>query len=123
MMTFMRIPQLNAEKPALGACQVLGRALVAAVAGLSAASPLTAQPLQLTPLVTPSSQEHHVGKVVLVQLVTPDLMVAKRFYGGLFGWHFRDIKLGGEDYAEASLDGQGIALTPCTHGLDATWGS
>jgi predicted enzyme related to lactoylglutathione lyase len=32
--------------------------------------------------------------------------VAKRFYGGLLGWRFRDLKLGGDDYAEASLDGQ-----------------
>jgi predicted enzyme related to lactoylglutathione lyase len=68
-----------------------------------------AQPLQLSPLVTPSSQEHHIGKVVLVQLVTPDLTVAKRFYGGLLGWRFRDLKIGGEDYAEASLGGQLVA--------------
>ncbi len=88
------------------------RALAAAVFGLSAAAPLMAQPLQLTPLVplvTPGSAEHHVGKVVLVQLVTPDLTTAKRFYGGLFGWQFRDLRLGGDDYAEASLDGQLVA--------------
>lgn len=93
--------------------QVLGRALavaaLAAVVGMSAASPLMAQPLPLSALVTTSSQEHHVGKVVLVQLVTPDLSVAKRFYGELFGWRFRDLKLAGEDYAEASLDGQLVA--------------
>jgi predicted enzyme related to lactoylglutathione lyase len=83
--------------------------LAAAVVGMSAYAPLMAEPLQLTPLVTPSSQEHHVGKVVLVQLVTPDLNVAKRFYGGLFGWRFRDLKIGGDEYAEASLDGQLVA--------------
>jgi predicted enzyme related to lactoylglutathione lyase len=44
-----------------------------------------------------------------VQLVTPDLTVAKRFYGGLFDWRFRHLRLGGEDYAEASLDGQLVA--------------
>ena len=93
----------------VGARHVLRRALAAAMIGMSSVSPLTAQPLQLSALVTPSSQEHHVGKVVLVQLVTPDLPVAKRFYGGLFGWRFRDLKLGGEDYAEASLDGQLVA--------------
>jgi hypothetical protein len=76
---------------------------------MSAALPLMAQPLQLSALVTPASQEHHVGKVVLLQLVTPDLPVAKRFYGGLFGWSFRDLAVGGEDYAEASLDGQLVA--------------
>jgi predicted enzyme related to lactoylglutathione lyase len=77
--------------------------------GMLAASPLMAQPEQLSAVVTPSSKEHHVGKVVLVQLVTPDLSIAKRFYGGLFGWSFRDIKLRGEDYSEAFLDGQLVA--------------
>ena len=83
--------------------------MAAVVVGLSAVSPLRAQALQLTPLVSPSSQEHHVGKVVLVQLVTPDLTLAKRFYGALFGWRFRDLQVGGDDYAEASLEGQLVA--------------
>ncbi len=91
------------------ATRLLCRAWAAAVVGLAAASPLLAQPLQLSALVTPSTSEHHVGKVVLVQLVTPDLNEAKRFYGGLFGWRFRDLRLGSEDYAEASLDGQLVA--------------
>jgi predicted enzyme related to lactoylglutathione lyase len=64
---------------------------------------------QLTPVATPPTQEHHLGKVILVQLVTPDLAVAKRFYGSLLGWTFRDLRLGAEDYAEASLDGQTVA--------------
>jgi predicted enzyme related to lactoylglutathione lyase len=105
----MDIDQVEAKNQLLGARQLVGRVLIAAVVGMSAISPLMAQPLQLSPLVTPSSQEHHVGKVVLVQLVTPDLTVAKRFYGGLLGWRFRDLKLGGDDYAEASLDGQLVA--------------
>ena len=63
----------------------------------------------LTPLVQPASQEHHVGKVVFVELVTPDLAVAKTFYGGLFGWTFRDVAIDGADYAEASLNGQPVA--------------
>jgi hypothetical protein len=66
------------------------------------ASPLPA-------LVEPDSQEHHIGKVVFVELVTPDLAVAKQFYGGLFGWTFRDIQVGGTAYAEASLDGYPVA--------------
>jgi predicted enzyme related to lactoylglutathione lyase len=109
MVSPMNLDQMEAKKQMLGARQVVGRVLAAVVVGMSAISPLMAQPLQLTPLVTPSSQEHHVGKVVLVQLVTPDLTVAKRFYGGLLGWRFRDLKLGGDDYAEASLDGQLVA--------------
>lgn len=94
---------------ARSARQTIARAVLAGMLGLPVVLPLMAQPLQLSPMVTTSSQEHHVGKVVLVQLVTPDLAVAKRFYGGLFGWHFRDLRLGGEDYAEASLDGQLVA--------------
>jgi predicted enzyme related to lactoylglutathione lyase len=87
----------------------VARTLAAAWIGISVVAPLMAQPLQLSALVATGSQEHHVGKVVLVQLVTPDLVVAKRFYGGLFGWRFRDLKLGGDDYAEATLDGQLVA--------------
>ncbi len=111
MLPFMDINHVNVKGHVCRAPQVLARVLVAAatVVCLSAVSPSRAQPLQPSPLVTPSSQEHHVGKVVLVQLVTPDLMAAERFYGALFGWRFRDLRLGGEDYAEASLDGQLVA--------------
>jgi hypothetical protein len=35
--------------------------------------------------------------------------VAKKFYAGLFGWTFRDIRAGGTDYAEAFLDGHPVA--------------
>jgi predicted enzyme related to lactoylglutathione lyase len=97
------------QKHASGARLVVARTLAAAWIGISVVAPLMAQPLQLSALVATGSQEHHVGKVVLVQLVTPDLVVAKRFYGGLFGWRFRDLKLGGDDYAEATLDGQLVA--------------
>ncbi len=111
MLPFMDINHVNVKGHVCRAPQALARVLVAAatVVCLSAVSPSRAQPLQPSPLVTPSSQEHHVGKVVLVQLVTPDLMAAERFYGALFGWRFRDLRLGGEDYAEASLDGQLVA--------------
>jgi len=63
----------------------------------------------LPPLVEPASQEHHAGKVILVELVTPDLAAAERFYGGLFGWTFRDIQTDGVTYANASLDGRSVA--------------
>jgi hypothetical protein len=38
-----------------------------------------------------ASGEHHVGKVIWADLVTPDVDGAKRLYGGLFGWTFRDV--------------------------------
>jgi predicted enzyme related to lactoylglutathione lyase len=68
-----------------------------------------AAPLQLPALVEPASQEHHVGKVIFVELVTPDLAAAKQFYAGLFGWTYRDIQVGGKAYAAAFLDGRPVA--------------
>jgi predicted enzyme related to lactoylglutathione lyase len=67
-----------------------------------------AEPL-LPALVDPPSQEHHVGKAIFAELVTPDLAGAERFYGGLFGWTFRDIPVGSAHYAEAMQDGQQVA--------------
>jgi predicted enzyme related to lactoylglutathione lyase len=76
---------------------------------MSLALPVLAAPLQVPALLEPASQEHHVGKVIFVELVTPDLAAAKQFYAGMFGWTFRDIQAGGTEYAEASLDGRPVA--------------
>ncbi len=77
------------------------------VAGLASAA--VAAPSGLPPLVEPASSEHHVGKVIWVELVTPDLASAKRFYSGLFGWTFRDTRLGQSAYSVAYLDGRPVA--------------
>jgi hypothetical protein len=87
---------------------VLLPALIAGALLLWPGALLTAQTPLLTPLMVPASAEHHVGKVVLMELVTPDLAVAKQFYGGLLGWQFRDLAVAGQAYAEASLDGQSV---------------
>jgi predicted enzyme related to lactoylglutathione lyase len=87
----------------------LGQGLLSALLVVAGAAPVMASPLQLPALVEPASQEHHVGKVIFVELVTPDLAAAKQFYAGLFGWTFRDIQAGGTKYAEASLDGRPVA--------------
>jgi len=91
--------------------RLLKEGLLAALLGIVAAMPVMAVPLYLPTLVEPASQEQHVGKVIFVELVTPDLAAAKQFYAGLFGWTFRDIQTGGEGitYAEASLDGHVVA--------------
>jgi len=60
-------------------------------------------------LMEPASPEHHPGKIVWVQLVTPDLAAAKTFYAGLLGWTFRDGAPGATEYAEALLDGRPVA--------------
>src|ERR1019366_1265783 len=87
----------------------LKQGLLAALLGVAGAVPVMSSPLQLPALVEPASQEHHVGKVIFIELVTPDLAAAKQFYAGLFGWTFRDIQAGGTEYAEASLDGRPVA--------------
>ena len=70
--------------------------------------PAVAQKSELPPLVEPANAEHHVGKVIWADLVTPDLASSKRFYSGLFGWTFRDIHAGKTDYAVAFLDGRPV---------------
>jgi len=87
----------------------LGQGLLVTLLGVAGGTPIMAAPLQLPALVEPAIQEHHVGKVVLVELVTPDLAAAKQFYAGLFGWTFRDIQSGTTKYAQASLDGRPVA--------------
>jgi uncharacterized protein len=63
---------------------------------------------ELPPLNTPASTEHHAGKVIWVDLVTPDLAAAERFYGGLLGWTFQTIHTGDSDYSVALVDGRPV---------------
>ena len=86
---------------------LLGRSLFAAV--LLAAAPAGAASPPLPAIQTPATTEHHAGKVIFVELVTPDLAAAKQFYGGLFGWTFRDLDLAGMPYAEAMLGDEAVA--------------
>ncbi len=77
--------------------------------GLAATAPAFATPPVLPAIAEPASQEHHVGKVVFAELVTPDLAAAERFYGGLFGWMFSNLKFGASEYGTATLDGHPVA--------------
>jgi predicted enzyme related to lactoylglutathione lyase len=63
---------------------------------------------QLPALNSPPSAEHHAGKMIWADLVTPDLAAAEKFYGGLFGWTFQPIHAGDANYAVAMLDGRPI---------------
>lgn len=65
-------------------------------------------PFELPPLMQPAA-DAHPGKVIWVELITSDLTTAKRFYGGLFGWSFEDIRTGNSKYAIARLQGAPIA--------------
>ncbi len=80
-------------------------ALLLCAGGVATAKPA---PFELPPLQEPATTEHHVGKVIWVDLMTPDLAGAKQFYAGLFGWTFRDISAGKTQYAIAYLDGQPV---------------
>ena len=89
--------------------QLLRKGLLAAILCLAGAVPALSAQLKLPPIVEPASSERHPGKLIFVQLVTPDLAAAKQFYGGLLGWTFRDFQADGTRYAEAYLDGQPVA--------------
>jgi predicted enzyme related to lactoylglutathione lyase len=79
--------------------------LLVSAAGLSTSS---AAPLELPALNSPASAEHHVGKVIWTELVTPDLAAAERFYGGLLGWTFKSIHAGNSTYSVAIADGRPV---------------
>ena len=85
------------------------RSLLFALLCVAGTALVDASASPLPPLVNPASQEHHVGKVIFTELVTPDLAGARKFYGGLFGWTFSDVQSKNAAYAVASLNGQPIA--------------
>jgi len=62
------------------------------------------------PALGGTSHEHHPGKIIWADLVTPDLAVAESFYSGMFGWTFQTIHTGDVEYAVARApDGDAIA--------------
>ncbi len=48
--------------------------------------------LQKPPVIKTAVNHHHIGKFVWHDLLTNNIVEAKRFYGGLFGWRFRTEK-------------------------------
>ena len=76
-----------------------------ALAGISFSN---AADFELPALNSPPSGEHHAGKMIWADLVTPDLAAAEKFYGGLFGWTFQSARAGNSDYAVAMLDGRPV---------------
>jgi predicted enzyme related to lactoylglutathione lyase len=80
----------------------------AALISFACAATAGAAAFELPALNAPPSTEHHVGKVVWADLVTPDLAAAEKFYGTLFGWTFQKIRAGDLDYAVATVDGRPI---------------
>jgi predicted enzyme related to lactoylglutathione lyase len=76
---------------ALMTAALMTAALMAILGDAASAATGSNPALELPPLVTPATTEHHVGKMIWADLITPDLQTAKQFYGGLFGWTFRDL--------------------------------
>lgn len=76
---------------------------------LAAALAHGADRLKLPPLISPPSSEHHPGKVIWAELVTPDLGSARRFYGELLGWTFQDVPGARIPYAIALQNGEPVA--------------
>jgi predicted enzyme related to lactoylglutathione lyase len=84
------------------------RSLLALLGALLCGSAYAAS-LQL-PAIGGSSHEHHPGKIIWADLVTPDLAVAESFYSAMFGWTFQAIHSGDVEYAVARApDGDPIA--------------
>jgi len=99
----------------------MSRVLLLLLAGLLAVGAVTrsagapSQPFEVPPLMQPASAEHP-GKLIWAELVTPDLAAAERFYAGVFGWTFQDIRSGEPAYALAKLADVPIAGLVQRHG-------
>ena len=73
------------------------------------ASCASVDPARIPAIDTTGSSTRLPGKVVWHDLLSEDPQAAKRFYGGLFGWTFRDIDIGGgQTYTVIEHDGRGI---------------
>ncbi len=96
-------------------------ALALALALAAIAPPARAQ---TPPAAAPGAMEHHVGKVVFAELVTPDLAAAERFYGPLFGWTFQTSGTGRAAFTRVTAAGQviaGLVQRPLPPGRAPAW--
>ena len=82
---------------------VAGAVLCTACVGAAVAAGFDPPPIAAMP-----GTEHHVGKVIWVELITPNLAGAEQFYAGLFGWTFQDMSSGDTQYAIALANGERI---------------
>lgn len=82
-------------------------ALLALTTSTTAIEAAAAAGIELPPLLQPATGEHHPGKVIWADLVTPDLNQAEHFYAGLFGWTFQSV-VGDSNYAVALMNGEAV---------------
>ncbi len=84
----------------------LAIAALAVAASLAAVQGHGAAAVRLPPLAAAAASEHHPGKLIWVDLVTPDLAAAEHFYGELFGWRFEASAGDAATYAVGRVDGR-----------------
>ena len=97
------------RRPAVGVNKAILLGLGVLLGSGTAISSSGASAADLTPLNVPASTEHHPGKIVFAELVTPDIASAKQFYAALFGWSFQDFEQSQGSFTQASLGGQVVA--------------
>jgi predicted enzyme related to lactoylglutathione lyase len=76
-----------------------------ALACVALTSARGAEKLELPPLTTVDNAQRLTGKFVWADLVTDDVAAARKFYGQMFGWRFRNVG----DYALAANDERPLA--------------
>ncbi len=72
----------------------------------------------------PKIDAHPPGTPSWVDLITPDLAAARRFYGGLFGWTFDPVGADDGAYTLCRIDGDvvaGIGEHPPDDGYPSSW--
>ena len=77
--------------------------------GLGCLANAAAAGFEPPPIANQPGTEHHVGKVIWAELVTPRLSEAEHFYAGLFGWTFKEQATFNGHYALALLNGEPVA--------------
>jgi predicted enzyme related to lactoylglutathione lyase len=82
---------------------------VTLVLGLGSTTYAAATGFEPPPIADQAGTEHHVGKVIWAELVTPKLNEAEHFYAGLFGWTFKEQAPADSHYAVALLNGEPVA--------------
>jgi uncharacterized protein len=80
-----------------------GLAIVLICCLLAPAAAFAEPAFEVPPIGGTGPVERHPGKVIWVDLVTPDLAAAEHFYSGMFGWTFQQIR---PEYAVALLGGR-----------------
>ncbi len=68
-----------------------------------------AAPFEVPAISNPATSLRLGGKLIWLDLETTDLPAAKRFYGALLGWDYRDYHAFGVDYTVALINGKPVA--------------